>query len=656
MRAGADTTASPPTADVVIDAVQTATPPTRPSSVKVTFRTAAPGHLFLPGQPVDLAAVITSDGKEQPATVSMLVTSGTGCEVFRAETKVTLPAQGDVTVPVTFEGANHLPNGPYRVEVCVIGEWNYGYGFTGFSIWDGPLPVRNNRFGISYQGPLMTERTWQDLDFFKMAGVGWVRFPLHGWLPQGQTSPAEAEQYNTFVQEAGKRDFSLLAAFTPSTTVDPAVNAVQADKEYRESLLAAATRYSFKVKHWELLTVKSDPQYKEFRGIRYPELASGRSALREFDKSLSATFTVDAPFKWNSLELFNLSLPARDDTLGMRYNFNAIPEYRGDSSSPIYAREDVLSGAKDKLKKTPALWVTEYGFDATKGDRLPDANMQAALLSRALILNRAQGIERVFWRHDPSARYDLPFTGDDGNVQPNLLALRTTLRYLEGVTRVAEVPSPPMISETSPRKLWVFLLCYEGEKGKKKTKPRYVLVAWSELRESKSAALAIKTSAMTVKVVDLWGNALELQPTSRVAMFPVDAMPHFVELGTYKDVEAFSPFVRFTPSRILLHEGGDTHLELEVRNDQRLFAGKVSCEVRTRRWPGESEVKTQKVDLGPADKISLVSTLSVPAEGIKGQLYDINAEIFIGSRRVGYLTLPVFYQPPSGNEEKPATP
>ena len=84
---------------------------------------------------------------------------------------------------------------------------------------------------------------------------------------------------------------------------------------------------------------------------------------------------------------------------------------------------------------------------------------------------------------------------------------------------------------------------------------------------------------------------------------------------------------------------------LNIRNDQRLFGGKLEIEVRSHRWPGDEKVNAQKYALNPADTVSMVGEFPVPAGARKGQLYTIIVDIYIGTRRVGYLTMPVWYHP-----------
>ena len=633
--------------DVVVEANTTANAKA-PSDVTVTFRSPAAGHLFLAGKPVELTAVITSKVAQQ-ATVCTLITTTYGARVFYDQKPVQLPAGGEVTLPITFENSNQLPNGIYRVDVWGEGEEDAPpYGSTTFSVWNGPLDHQVDCFGISYAGPLNSERTWQDLDLFKMAGVGWLRFPLQGWLPQGQTTPAETETYNQFVQEAGKRNFKLLAAFTPKMTVDIGVNELQAGKEYRESLLAATTRYGFKVKDWELLTVKPDPQFPDLKGIRFQDLAQYAPSLKKMDKSLRTIFSLDNPLKWNALELFNAKIPAKGDILGMHYNFVAFPEFKADATPPIFALDDILSTARTRLKEVPPIWVTDYGFDPRLGTRLPDEAMQGALMARALLINRGANIERTFWRHDPAEPWELPFTRDDGSSRASLLALRTTLQMLDGITRVQEVPGPLL---TTRNKVWAMLLRYGG--GKKK-KTRYALVTWLETRESYvTTSLTIKTKAPRLTVTDLWGNAVELQPTSQVAVFTVDAFPRFVDLGENGDAEILSPFARFDPPVVLLTDGGENRWGLLMHNDQRLFHDNLNCEVYIRRWPGkEGELAKRKIDLGPADSVVIPAQLDIPEDAKKGQVYEVSTEIMLGTRRIGYLTIPVWYMPKTETEKK----
>jgi len=613
-------------------------------NITVSFRSSAPNQLFTAGQPIELTAVFTSR-VAQSATLYARVTSAYGILILTDDMKAALPAGGEVAFPLDFKDMQRLPNGSYQVEAWAEGAHDAGVGRATFSIWNGPLDHGVDSFGINYVAPLNTERTWRDLDLLKQAGVGWLRFPLQGWLPQGQAVPTEAEIYNQFVQEAGKRNFKLLAAFTPKVTVDASVNEIQVGKEYKESMLAAVARYGFKVKDWELLTVKADPAFKNLKGIRYQDLAKYYQSLKDMDKSCRVVFSADNPLKWNALELFNEKIPVKGDVFAMRYNLIGIPELKADPVPPVFSMEEIVPAARTSLKQVPPIWVTDYAFDPNLGDRLPEPTMQAALLSRALLINRGANIERTFWRYDPSDRWNLPLIGTDGVTRANYLALRTTLQMMDGVTSIQDVPSPQL---TTKGKVWALLLRYEGEKkGRNKQKTRYMLVAWLESRDSRVVtSVTIKTKAQRITVTDLWGNATELQPTSNSAVFSVDAFPRFIDLGENGDAELYSPFASFKTSAIVLSEGRDNLLGFEMHNDQRLFRNDLNCDVYLRRWPSEEGVlKKEKFDLGPADSKTIAGQLEIPEGATKGQIFEVNADIMLGTRRIGYLTMPVYYIP-----------
>lgn len=623
------------------------------TSSRVSITTAALGNLFRAGDMAEVVLHIANAGPERQATITLSVTTGLGCPILSSGMSVTLPENGTLDQRLPLEGSNHFPHGSYRVDAWVVSAEKQeiiGYGTTLVSIWAGPAEKPNDFAGISYLGALDSERTWKDLDLFQLAGIGWLRFPLHGWLPQGQAIPPEAETYNLFVQEASKRGFPLLAAFTPKTTVDASVNPVQADKEYRESLLAAAARYGFKVKYWDLLRVKPDPNYPGLKGIGFSQLALGRQALRGVDKSLHGVFSLQDPFKYDALDLYNHALPAKDDVVGMTYDFIGVPEIAANTTPPRYALGDVASQGKQLLKRTPPVWVTEYGFDATK--RLPRAIYQAALISRALILDRAQGFQRVFWRHDVAGERAVPFTDSDGGVEPSLLAIRTTLQALQGVTQISELPIP--MSDPHEPPLHAFLLKIGGEKKRKDPNVHYILAVWKASSGGEQTAVTLKTRATQVTVTDLWGGIIELRPTSGVAVFPVDEFPRFIDVGWDGQVELTSPFAHFRPGHMVLQDGKENRVVFRLSNDQRFFAGRITCDIYFRRWPNPTEVKVEKVtDLSPGDYVEIPRALTIPDGAQQGQVYEVSADIMLGARRIGYVVLPVLYSPV---QEKPTPP
>jgi hypothetical protein len=643
-----------PPVDVVLD--KGAKPPKpKGEPITVAIRTEKAGNLFTPGETVGLTTFITNPGAEQAATVTTVITAEFGCIVYAKKERVTLPANNILQLFIYFPGNNRLPNGSYLAEVAVAATDGIAYGDTLYSVWPGAAEQAYQSFGIAYVGALDNPGIVKDLDLFKAAGVGWLRFPLHGWLPQGEAQPFEAQVYNNFVVEADKRGFNLLAAFTPKITVDPSVDSARADKDYRESVMAAAVRYGFKVKWWELLRVKPDVEKSpEMKGIGYPMLKNGRDALRSVDKSLKALYSVEDPFKWNAMELFHNNVPVVGDGVSLRYNFVGIPEVKTNPESPAFSITDLEGAAMTALKRRPPLWVTEYGFDPRKADHLPGPQYQAALVARALVLDRLVGIERTFWRHQPGSPYDLPLTRTDGSAMPSLLALRTTMAALADLTEIKELPSP--IAETR-----VFIIKHGGEKKAwyaRTKKATYSLALWST---GGPGAMALKSKATRMSVTDLWGNAIELKPTSGVAIVQVDEFPRFVDLDDTPDVELFSSFARFLPSKLVLREDGLNTMTFVILNDQRLFNGNISLELNFRRWPEEPskarpsdptkvepetpKVRTEKVNIDPAGRIELDEKLTIPANAHKGHLFNYSVEVLLGTRRIGYLTLPVWYSP-----------
>ena len=286
----------------------------------------------------------------------------------------------------------------------------------------------------------------------------------------------------------------------------------------------------------------------------------------------------------------------------------------------------------------PPVWVTEYGFDPSLGSRLPKAAYQAALVSRAVILDRVNGIERTFWRHNPSGEFDLPLTCADGSAQPGLLAVRTTLESLAGATGVVPLPAPDGIR--------AFLFQFGGSEDQHKegAKPQYRLVAWCE--KGTPVGLALKTRATSLTAWDLWGNTIDLKPTENIAIFQADDFPHFVDMGELGDVrKLYKSFVQFTVTPLVMHDDQQNKIQLGLFNDQQLIAGPYSCELRFHHWPGGEEISTQKVSLLPFARDEIVRELPVPKGAEKGPVYTIDMDIMMGTRRMGYLTLPVWYEP-----------
>ena len=360
----------------------------------------------------------------------------------------------------------------------------------------------------------------------------------------------------------------VVAAFVPETALNPSLNPTQATKEYRESLVAAVSRYKTQVKIWELLRVKPDPTYTELRGIKFGHLKQGRDAIRKLDNSLQAIFTLEYPCKWNAKELFDNKLPTGDDIIGMQYSFGGIPEMVTNPAPPIIDLPEILTEAKKKLKKFPKCWVMEYGFDPAKESTIPVAIFQAALVVRATILDRVAGIERTFWRNNPDSPHDLPIVARDGSANPSLIALRNSLSQLNGATACMPLSAP----NAANARAYIFQFG-EKQKDKNAQKPRYKLVAWTET--SKPLAVAINTRATAISTTDIWGNVIDLKPTENTAVFPINEFPLFVDMGENFDVQRLQvSFIQFSPSRLTLREGIHNKVQVSLFNDQVLIGGR----------------------------------------------------------------------------------
>lgn len=624
--------------------LEVGTPPTvevvqRHGQIGVTFTGLAPHHLFRAGQPITLTARLHNPGAAQQATVTTRVMAGFGALVKRQQETVMLSAGGssELAIPIVTPDTP-LPNGPYRVETLVTTTSNIGLGTTFVSIWNGPLATKSPMGGISLTGPLQATELAADLALLAQAGVQWVRFPLQGWLPQqGSPVPPEALQYQQLLDTITIQGMTPVAAFTPRTSVDPSVNGAQAEKEYMDSLLAAATQYGGTVKWWDLLRVKADPAYAEMKGIGFPILAKGVDALLKHDKNAQVLFTLEPPFKWNALELYHNKLPAKNGALGMQYTFVGQPEIQATPTPPTFDVGEVRSSGKTELKREPPMWVTEYGFSADRMKRFPNVDVHAAaLLARATILNRTAEIERTFWRHDLRHAPLDAFTNVDGSAQPTVLALRTTLEQLDGVTSV--------VALQGGSKAQAMLLKYgETGKGKKRKAKRCALVIWND---AGPMTLTLKTKATRVDVMDIWGNSIELNPASGVALLYVDAFPRFIDVGSDDKVEVFGGFARFSPNRVLVRPGGGNAMHFEMFNDARLFGNTtVTCDLHFRQWPLNTEVRSQRISIDPQGRQTLEARLDIPQDAVRGQIYDVGVDIMLGTRRIGYLMLPVWYTP-----------
>lgn len=611
--------------------------PAAPPSITVTFSSEKPGNLFTAGEPLALTAHVANPFDAQDATVSIQVLAATGCVYAEKREGEALPEQGTLDEAIRFGDATPLPRGAYTVTVLVFGQdGKGGFGATHVGIWGGPAAAQSPLFGVNYRGPLDGPRVTANLDLFKSAGFGWVRFPFAGWLPQGEKMPPLAAVYSTFAREVVRRGMGALAAFSPTVTVDPGVNPEKAVQNYTESLLSAAAHCAADIKWWELLCVPPPAFPDNMRGITYAETAKGRTALREFDKTVQVVYPIDETIR-DTMQLTTLMrLPAKEDAFGFHFEYADIPESdRVQPRPPVFDMGVVREKAQKALRRMPNLWATDFGFNADVAAKWPDVN-QAALMARAVILNKVAGIDHTLWRSDPAVPGGLPLVSGDGSAMPGLLAMRTVLQALDGMTSIKPVQS-------SVKGVNLFVLQF-GKKTRS-TLPRTVLVAWCNTGMDRLPML-IKTTAPQVRVTDLWGNALDLFPMDNIAIFQVDGYPRFIDVGTGDVLEIGNargcggfdaPALRITPA-------GANSVTFSFHNDPMIFRGKLTGEVRCIAWPLSAEITRDAFSLDNQSTSNTTIAIPLPADRQLGRiLCEVNAQIYIGNRRMGFMTAPVYY-------------
>ena len=378
-------------------------PPTSPitRNLHISFHSSADRMLFVVGVPVQFTVKILNSAASQDATVTISVTSGLGATLLRTNYRDPLMEGETREYPIKLGEDFPMPAGPYRIEVLVKAENDWGYGVSTFGIWPGPTATKSAFLGINLQGIISAERALGDLDFFQQAGVNWLRLPVQGWIPQGQTIPASALELDKLLRAAQEKKMEILAAFTPQISVDPTINSLQAQKDYNESLLAVAARYGFMVKRWELLTVPGAQSALGLQGVWYGEIKPGREALLRFDKKLQAFYAADDPVASNVDAMLRMALPPKGDGIAIHYNLRTLPELQREHT-PSELISTSINKAKQLLRNAPPVWVTDFGFHPDLLQNNGQSNThQAAIFARALLLSRFSNIERIFWRHDP---------------------------------------------------------------------------------------------------------------------------------------------------------------------------------------------------------------------------------------------------------------
>lgn len=616
-------------------------------NIQITFHSSAENMLFLIGVPVAFSVKILNSAASQDATVTVSVTSGLGATLFRQNYRDPLMEGETREILITLGKESPLPTGPYRVEVLVKAEKDWGYGVSTFGVWPGPIVTKSDFFGVNFQGPLAVERTMRDFELFRQIGVGWLRLPVQGWIPQGQLIPDSAAGLDVLLRAAQEKKLDILAAFTPQISVDPTINSLQAQKDYNESLLAAAARYGFMVKRWELLTVPGAHSALGLQGIWYGEIKPGRESLARFDKKLQVFYGADDPVSANVDAMLRMELPPKGDGIAVHFNLNSLPEVQKEHT-PSELISNSLTKAKQILRRAPPVWVTDFGFHTDLLQNSGQVNTHhAALFARTLLLSRFTNIERLFWRHDPKNPQDLAFTTADGSVQPTYLALRTVLEQIDGLTAVAPVFTSLAGQDNSN----IYLLRYDVKKsGKVKKHSKYKLVVWTN-RISNRTTLVVRTAASKVIVTDLWGNRQQLQPAGHVVLVQADEFPRFIDVEDDGNAEVNNAgsVAFFTPRTKWLTPGGDNTITFTLSNNQNVFQGNITGNMLFHAWPTGREQEPVEFNLDKYKErtVEFRDLFNDPAlfETANNQrlLSEISVEIMQGQLRIGYLTLPVYY-------------
>jgi len=607
-----------------------------PAKFAMFYTSADPNNLFPSGRAISLTAHIQNPGAAQEVVYKTLLIYGFNCVIDSQAKIIKLDATGTTDVEITFPGSEHFPNGAYQLSSWLEGVNVVGVvSLTNLGIWNGPANAINDRLGISYQAPLAGERTLQDMNVFKRAGVGWLRFPMQGWLTEQGARPPQADIYDPFIREATRRNYKLLAAFVPKITVDRTVFPDQAEKEYAESLLAATARYSLQLPYWELQRIPASPVFLDEKGIGFNQLVEGNKAIRIHHKDLNVVYSFESPFKDHADELMTLKGVGDNDILGMRYNFISVPENSDLSISPANGQQNLIAGIKDKYDRNPSVWVTDYGFELKQTSRPVHQLHQAAFMSRALILDRKVGIERSFWRYDPASSLETPFLSTEGGATTMLLALRTTAEQLRGAHLERDMSSPAL-------GIRAYLFHFDDDS-------HYTLVAWAEAGGTRGIqplpAITIKSAAKNIPVFDTWGNGIELSPVDNIALLQVDEFPRFANLGKTKDIELFPSFITFENARPALSGPGANVLKVHLIHDPKIFKDKKVLDLSFQEWPGNKKVDTMKAVLIPNATEDVIRSLSFPNNPRVGQLYTLYMDVLDNSRRIGHFEIIVGYNP-----------
>jgi hypothetical protein len=181
--------------------------------------------------------------------------------------------------------------------------------------------------------------------------------------------------------------------------------------------------------------------------------------------------------------------------------------------------------------------------------------------------------------------------------------------------------------------------------------------------------MAMLTGSPQLTVTDIWGNAVELMPTGGVAIFQVDEFPRFIDLGANSHIQlmngtgtAYFVSANKRAAYKIVSRDADNSVAFHLENNQKIFSNHIAGKLVFNIWPETfADVVTEKdpfaYDIGPYNSSEVTCAnfenqfIPDDAQTMK-ELCEVSVDIVSGDRRMGFLTLPVYYSPKLRTEEK----
>lgn len=500
-------------------------------NLAVTIKTAAPGNLFYPDDPITGRLAVTSHplGAELTATA----------EFFDAEDVKTavLPAI-KLNRDNHYAAALNLPWGPgfYRVAVTLAGDGHAQTADSRYAVIPAnPNLARkdpNSPFGVNTH----FNQGWPvELgQLAKRAGIAWIR-------------DGEATLDDRAIEAARANQLCYLPCFTTHTTA--ALKCRDAQGKWDFTAIAAwhrqyAEKYGREIDAYDLMNEPAAPWSAVLGGgwwggpwqdvfVTYGRQVT--QALKQGDPGCTVL--------WEDID--QLLWYKRFQQLGAGGVIDAISPhtYNLHRSAPLPEDQPVLRQYGEfrdftrRQQLTWPVWIGEVGFSSYEMGTPPPPFYspcteaeQAQFLVRMMVLQLSSGVRRIFWydlrndgwdRHNPEHNFGL--IRHDNLPKPAVVAYANLIHRLNGGRWLGSYA-------IGGNALAVAAVCRQGAAP--------TLMAW--LRQgAKPEMIPVASATAQLTITDIYGRSRLLPVVNHLAELPLSASPLYVDGLTLDDLQPY---------------------------------------------------------------------------------------------------------------------